>query len=149
VIANASSFAPGEKAYLYVFDEKGEVNRHGFPVTVDGGLRGASVGEVANAVPALDATDPRFFKNIFNPLNGESVNLRCALERAGRVLLTVFDQTGERVRELGGETQPPGTHVFSWDGRNSNGSVVSSGLYLVLQTVDDRPIGRSKVVVLK
>jgi hypothetical protein len=65
-----------------------------------------------------------------NPFR-DATAVRFALPREARVTLTVFDAAGRRVRTLADGAFPPGEHAARWDGRNENGSPVSSGLYFV------------------
>ncbi len=64
--------------------------------------------------------------NPFNPIT----TIRFAIPQAGNVQLEVLNVIGQRVRTLVDETKPAGTHEVQWDGRDSNGNAVSSGVYL-------------------
>jgi hypothetical protein len=46
------------------------------------------------------------------------------------VVLSIFDARGRRVRELVRQQQSPGLHRAMWDGRNEQGAMVPSGVYL-------------------
>ncbi|NIW45010.1 MAG: T9SS type A sorting domain-containing protein, partial [candidate division Zixibacteria bacterium] len=46
------------------------------------------------------------------------------------VELKIFDIQGRLVRTLVNNQLPAGQHRVTWDGRNDNGSQVSSGVYL-------------------
>ncbi len=65
-----------------------------------------------------------------NPFRGETA-LRFALPRGTHVRLMVFDAAGRRVRTLADGSFPAGEHVARWDGCDTGGSAVSSGLYFV------------------
>jgi hypothetical protein len=69
--------------------------------------------------------------NPFNP----STMIRFVLPRALAVEADVWSVTGARVRTLAqGTTYPGGEHSLRWDGRNSDGERVASGVYIVRLT---------------
>lgn len=57
-------------------------------------------------------------------------DIRYTVPRAGRVRLEVFGVDGRAVALLVDQTQTAGSRSVHWDGRNSDGSAVPSGLYL-------------------
>ena len=67
--------------------------------------------------------------NVPNPFN-PATTIRYELREAGPVSLRVYDIAGQLVRELVSGMQPAGTYQALWDGRNSGGRMVSSGVYL-------------------
>ena len=67
-----------------------------------------------------------------NPFRmGESVTFDLALPITGRVRASLFDVTGRRVRTLMEGDVPPGAHQLHWDGRDSLGKAVASGVYFL------------------
>ena len=52
------------------------------------------------------------------------------LPRAGAVQLAIFNLTGQRVKTLVEGPKAAGSYRAVWDGRDSNGGPVASGLYL-------------------
>lgn len=90
------------------------------PVTV----AATAIGEEAE-VPtefALKANYP-------NPFNPETT-LEFALPKTSQVILTIYNLTGQRVRELVHSEYPPGYQRVIWDGRDQFGNPVSSGVYI-------------------
>jgi flagellar hook assembly protein FlgD len=66
--------------------------------------------------------------NPFNP----STSVRFTLPEALPVTAEVWSVTGARVRTLArGTPLPAGENALRWDGRNTNGERVASGVYLV------------------
>ncbi|HEU4929300.1 MAG TPA: FlgD immunoglobulin-like domain containing protein [Candidatus Krumholzibacteria bacterium] len=66
--------------------------------------------------------------NPFNP----STMIRFVVPRTLAVNADVWSVTGERVRTLAqGLTYPAGEHALRWDGRNTGGERVASGVYIV------------------
>jgi flagellar hook assembly protein FlgD len=46
------------------------------------------------------------------------------------VILKVYNTMGQEVAVLVDKKQPAGFHQLHWDGRDSNGNAVSTGLYV-------------------
>jgi flagellar hook assembly protein FlgD len=46
------------------------------------------------------------------------------------VQLVVYDIMGREIKSVNIQSQSPGTHQIVWDGKNENGTQVSSGVYL-------------------
>jgi len=46
-----------------------------------------------------------------------------------RTTLSVYNVLGQKVKTLVDEVQPPGTYSVQWDGSNSSGYTVASGVY--------------------
>jgi hypothetical protein len=63
-----------------------------------------------------------------NPSRG-SVRLQFRLGAPARVQLAVYDVSGRRVARLVDGAQTSGTHLVSWDGRDSNGRSAAAGIY--------------------
>lgn len=59
----------------------------------------------------------------------QSTVLRCALPRACRVSLAVYDASGAFVRELCGTVQAAGFLAVRWDGRDSRRNAAAPGVY--------------------
>ncbi|MDZ7362985.1 MAG: T9SS type A sorting domain-containing protein [candidate division KSB1 bacterium] len=84
-----------------------------------------SVKETTGEVPssfALKQNSP----NPFNP----STTIKYELPQQVEVKLVIFDLMGRRVRTLVDQRQQSGRYAITWDGRNEQGEVVTSGVYL-------------------
>jgi hypothetical protein len=66
------------------------------------------------------------YPNPFNP----STTLLFSFPAAGRANLSIYSITGQKIRELASGLLPPGSHSFTWDGKNDSGTNVSSGVYI-------------------
>jgi len=66
--------------------------------------------------------------NYPNPFNA-STTIQFTIVVTEAVTLKVYDVTGREITNLASDTYPPGTHSITWDGRNSTGLPVSSGIY--------------------
>jgi len=63
-----------------------------------------------------------------NPFNPE-VNIAFSLAAPAKVNVDIFNIRGQKVRSLHNGTLPGGTHSLHWNGKDSSGTAVSSGLY--------------------
>ncbi|MEZ4396924.1 MAG: FlgD immunoglobulin-like domain containing protein [Candidatus Krumholzibacteriia bacterium] len=98
-----------------------------------------SVPPSASDVIALDA-----WPNPFNP----KVTLRFTLPAAGRATLLINDVSGRRVATLAEGVYGAGEQRWTWDGRDSRGRAVASGVYFAtLNTASGN--GNRKLVMLR
>jgi len=63
-----------------------------------------------------------------NPFNPE-VTIKFQIARASDVKLTVFNILGQQVRVLANKKLTAGSHTVTWDGKDSSGNRMSSGIY--------------------
>lgn len=68
--------------------------------------------------------------NLFNPMDGEQVAFNYST-LPGRVSLNVYSLRGMPVRTLVDQDEAAGDHTVTWDGRDTDGNIVASGIYLV------------------
>ena len=74
---------------------------------------------------------PKFFhlyQNYPNPFN-PTTTISFDLPEESRVSLTIYDITGRKIRVLADGRYPAGTHRVVWDGTDSRGQAVASGVY--------------------
>jgi hypothetical protein len=102
---------------------------YGFTLWMDG----LSFDPVITAVDEKVATGlPQAFallQNYPNPFNPET-EIRFALPQASHVVIKIFNLLGEEVRTLVDEQREAGYHSMRWDGKDKNGKLVASGVYL-------------------
>ncbi|MFH1689810.1 MAG: FlgD immunoglobulin-like domain containing protein [Candidatus Eisenbacteria bacterium] len=67
--------------------------------------------------------------NPFNPAAGRTEISFALANPGGRVEIAVYDLAGHLVRELLDAAMPSGVHTVSWDGMDSRGHAVRSGVY--------------------
>lgn len=89
----------------------------------DGGAVDAPVVASGRSTFGLHGIEPSPFKT--------STRVGFSLPRQGRAKLSVVDVTGRTVRVLLDGEAPAGSREAVWDGRDSSGRPVSSGVYLV------------------
>lgn len=68
------------------------------------------------------------FPNPFNPSAG-ATNISFDLNKTEKVRLTIFNINGQRVKVLADAVFQAGTHNLCWDGTNTFGRIVNSGVY--------------------
>jgi hypothetical protein len=73
----------------------------------------------------------RLSQNYPNPLRASAGTLiRYELPTSEQVVVKVYNSVGQEVRTLVNAVQPSGHHQVNWDGRDEQGRVLPSGLYL-------------------
>ncbi len=87
----------------------------------------------------------RLFQAYPNPFNPET-QIRFELEKPASISLAIYNLRGQRISTLLNGPQTPGTHSATWDGKDANGSQVSSGVYFYRLETGGRSL--SKRVVL-
>ena len=98
------------------------------------GTRGGGVFKTQFIPTSVELTQGEFpetfvleqnYPNPFNP----GTSIRYEISRATHVTITVFDALGRTVRTLVDRAISAGAHSTVWNGRDSRGSRVASGLY--------------------
>lgn len=118
---NISSFGVDEQDELYILDLAGTIHRFaGSPAT-------------RVATPARAPGHFSLVQNYPNPFN-PSTRIRYFIPKAGLVELTIFNSLAQQIKTLFRSVQPPGNYEITWDGRDNNGGLVSSGIYVVQLT---------------
>lgn len=79
---------------------------------------------ISDGLPKTFALEQNY-PNPFNP----TTELAFALPKAAHVELSVFNVLGQKVATVVNGEYPAGEHTATWDGTNSNGGSVSSGVY--------------------
>ncbi|MCI0698634.1 choice-of-anchor J domain-containing protein [candidate division KSB1 bacterium] len=70
----------------------------------------------------------QLYQNYPNPFNPETT-IRYNMPFKGQALLAIYDLTGRRVAQLEAGVKNAGEYVIRWDGRDSAGNSVTSGIY--------------------
>jgi hypothetical protein len=116
----------GETVTLYLGDVK-----------VSGGIRWTELGDCVNFKEAFSLADGNvetlpaqyaLLQNYPNPFN-PTTSIRYELPRDSYVELVIYNVQGQVVRELVKGMQKAQRYVVAWDGKNAQGSSVSSGIY--------------------
>lgn len=111
-----------------------------------------SIAIYDSGVTSLDLSDlsaPQSFalyQNYPNPFNPATV-ISWQLAVGNHVKLAIYNSLGQRIRTLVDERQPAGVHQAEWDGRDENGSLVSSGIYFYqIQVGDGRMVRKMQLI---
>jgi C1A family cysteine protease len=107
----------------------------------------AIITDVADNDEGMLPHDLKLMQNYPNPFNSVT-RLDLYLPRALHVEVDVFNIVGQTVTALTNEYLPAGKHTIEWDGRNSEGDTVASGVYFCRLRVDDSVITK-KMVLMK
>lgn len=86
----------------------------------------------------------RNFPNPFNP----STNIVFRIPSPGFTTLSIYNVGGQKVRELIAKNMPAGVHTVTWDGRDSAGERVSTGVYFSLMT-SGKITGTGRMMLIK
>jgi hypothetical protein len=86
-------------------------------------------------------------QNYPNPFNAQTIISYC-LDKEATVSLHIYAITGHLVRPLlNKEIQNAGEHNYIWDGRNTRGEMVSTGIYFYELYVDDSRESKAMIMV--
>ena len=86
-------------------------------------------------------------RNHPNPFNPKT-SISFGLPAAGQAHLAVYDMSGRLVRMLASGVLDAGVHVYTWDGRDSDGARMSSGIYFATLRAGKISLNQ-KMVLLK
>ncbi|MBN1292923.1 MAG: T9SS type A sorting domain-containing protein [Candidatus Latescibacteria bacterium] len=84
------------------------------------------------------------YPNPFNP----STTIEFSTTGAGFVSLSVYNLSGQKIRELVADLKPAGTHSVIWNGRDESGNQVSSGIYIYQLRAGD-VVRSNKMMLMK
>jgi hypothetical protein len=104
---------------------------------------GAGIDDPDGGLPDRYALSQNY-PNPFNP----GTTIAYALPVAGEVEISIFNPLGQSIRRLVSAYQPAGSYTVDWDGKDSRGQPVASGVYLYRIVADDFAQAR-KMVLLK
>ena len=128
-----------------------------FNLPVSGAHAGSSLKLLQNGVAVDVSLTPQklgenkvfLSKNVFKPELGGSLDIGFKAEADERVTVRIFNMAGELVRPVVEMDAKSGVvYALTWDGRNSEGQMVASGVYIVSAKGATTRVLK-KVVVLK
>jgi VWFA-related protein len=71
-------------------------------------------------------------QNLFRPAAGERLGIRFMLSSNRKVDISIFDIAGAFVKRIENGSFPAGWNVSGWDGKDSRGNSLGSGVYLAM-----------------
>jgi hypothetical protein len=83
------------------------------------------------------------YPNPFNP----STKITYQLEIEDHVKLTIYDVLGREIITLVDKVQKSGEHSVNWNGKNSSGEEVNSGIYIYKLTFQNKSITKKAVLI--
>ncbi|MCB5260073.1 MAG: T9SS type A sorting domain-containing protein [Candidatus Cloacimonetes bacterium] len=92
-------------------------------------------------------TVTKLFGNYPNPFNPETT-ISFDLAEQCPVTIEVFNIKGQKVRTLVRDSYAPGHHSVVWNGTDSNGKPVSSGVYFYKMSTPNQ-VSTQKMLLLK
>ena len=115
------------------------------------GLESESSGIVSAVLSSEDEvgmpTEFALKQNYPNPFN-PSTQIQYALPSETRVVISIYDITGRKVRTLVNEVQSAGYRTVMWNATNDIGRAVSAGMYIYSIQAEDF-IQNRKMVLMK
>jgi hypothetical protein len=111
---------------MFIYNTRKDPNQlaHDQVVPVFEGISLALSGGAGMNLPTSYALGQNY-PNPFNP----TTDIEFSLPSPGNVQIKVYNVLGQEVVTLVDEHLPAGNHAVTWDGRSSEGSSVSSGVY--------------------
>ena len=103
------------------------------------------VATTQDQIGLLDA--PQLQQNAPNPFNSQTV-LSYFMPEPGPVRMEILTLTGQRVAVLSQGQQRAGYHRLSWDGRDDEGRLLATGVYLY-RLVTTKGVLTRKLVLLR
>ncbi|MBU2615132.1 MAG: carboxypeptidase regulatory-like domain-containing protein [Elusimicrobia bacterium] len=94
-------------------------------------LSDSQTGQLYTGNISAELGSVRLFNNEINITNNGQVTLVCNLVTSGRVKIKVYDFKRTLVKVIADEDFNAGLTLKSWDGKDSNGAAVPSGIYLI------------------
>jgi hypothetical protein len=85
------------------------------------------------------------FQNHPNPFN-PGTTIEYELPKPGNVTLTIFDVVGQQVKKFSNNS-PAGINKTIWDGKNSKGDFVASGIYFYRVKFENSILSRKMIIV--
>ena len=85
------------------------------------------------------------FPNPFNP----KTTISFSIQNNSKIELSIFNIKGQKVKSLISDQLPAGEHSVVWDGRDSNGKRVGSGIYFYKLNVNGKTEAVKKCLLLK
>jgi hypothetical protein len=143
VALNEGLLAPDARSYRDESVVPGAEYSYLVAVVLPGGEEIRSPASKVRVTPPVLSLE----QNRPNPFNPSTV-IAFTLPEATRVELAIYDVQGRLVRVLRGGRAPAGRHEVEWNGRDTRGEPVSSGLYLYRLKAGTKVLTK-KMVMLK
>jgi len=77
------------------------------------------------------------------------ISISYSVVKAGHIELKIYNVAGQLVKTLVNGEQKAGTYKIEWDGKDTNGKLMPSGIYFVELKVDDKFTKTKKLLFLR
>jgi FlgD Ig-like domain len=107
--------------------------------------------QMATGIKDLPTTGPKTYslsQNYPNPFNPSTV-INFSVPKTGIVKLIVYNSLGQQIRTLVNQNVTAGSHSITWDGMDSRGMSVSSGVYFYRLSAGSDFVAAKKMILLK
>lgn len=120
--------APALKPDNYLIVNPNNMQEENIPFIAQAGKRYYHIKFTKDQDLANEKTYLQLNQNYPNPFN-PTTNISFYLSKDDHVRLAIYNIKGQKVKELFNGMKTAGTHVFEWDGKDSNQKEVKSGVY--------------------
>jgi flagellar hook assembly protein FlgD len=87
------------------------------------------------------------YQNYPNPFNSNT-KIKLDIKNKSNIELDIYDLSGKIIKQVFRGSKEVGTHIFSWNSKNSMSVKVTSGVYILKLKVENSQIIK-KMVLLK
>ncbi len=140
-----------DSTVFYFVQAKDEIGRTGTsPRGAPAALDSFKVTRSSTGIPPLASQLPKRFElaqNFPNPFNSMT-RFSFTLSQASSIAVSIYNQAGQRVKNLLQGEFPAGHHFVDWDGTNEAGMDCASGIFVCRLETQGEQIAR-KVLLLK
>jgi hypothetical protein len=91
--------------------------------------------------------DHTTFSNFPNPFN-ERTHITYKISYPSHIRITIYNIMGKEIKTLVDEWKPAGRYQISWDGRDANGIIIPSGVYIIRMLSNEFNQSR-KIILMK
>jgi len=139
----ADQLGKSSTATKLVGEGRAKESVYGYALEQEYGLTEEMISEHEGVMPATFS----LWQNYPNPFN-PTTTISYLLAQDEEVTLSIWNLSGQLVRELVHEVQPDGSYSATWDGRDGAGKLVANGVYLYQIRAGDFRSAR-KMVLMK
>jgi hypothetical protein len=111
-------------------------------INTDGSFTYSETIVIAASLP-MQAQLEQNFPNPFNP----NTTIDFQLNEACRVLLTIYDLNGRHVATLVEQDQPAGLYHIKWSGKDNDGMMVPTGIYIYRLQIPSQTILKKMIFI--
>jgi len=133
----------GTAQFRFVFGSDGYVGGEGWYID-DVRVEPQASAIADDIIAPAGITLMQNFPNPFNP----NTNIGFYLPKAANVRLSIYNLKGQLLKVLVDQELPAGNNVFGWDGKDSRGSTVASGIYSYRLQSGNKSISK-KMILMK